>query len=124
MSGGFFEYKDSSLARDIFGWDIDFDYNLADKDIEKNRAKVRKRNVFEDKEISEMIYDIFCIIHSYDWYTCGDTGPEDYRGDVKYFKDKWFGNTDSERIKLEIDKCTAEIRAELLNEFGLKEETE
>lgn len=123
MSGGNFSYKDSALANEIFGWDVDIGYNLADKDFEKNRAKVRKRNVFEDKEISEMIYDMFCLIHSYDWYTCGDTGPDDYKKDVEYFKNKWFGKSEKERVQLEIDKCLAEIRAELLNEFGLVEET-
>ncbi len=121
MSGGRFDYKDSSLAHEIFDWSIDIDYDLADKNLEKERTKVRKINPFEDKEISELVYDMFCLIHSYDWYTCGDTGPDDYRKDIEYFKNKWFGKSDKERVKLEIDKGLAEIREELLTEFCVTE---
>lgn len=123
MSGGAFNYRDSDLAQEIFDWRVTVDYDLADKNLEKERMKVRKQNPFEDKEISEMIYDMFCLIHSYDWYTCGDTGPDDYKKDVEYFKNKWFGKSEKERVQFEIDKCLAEIREELLKEFGLLEET-
>ena len=56
MSGGRFDYIDSRCKSEIFGWDDRF------------------RNVFEDREISELIFDVFDLIHDYDWYASGDTG--------------------------------------------------
>ena len=122
MSGGRFDYRDGNLANEIFGWKVSVEYDLADESLEKSRKFVRKQNVFEDKEISEMIYDMFCLIHSYDWAVSGDTGREDYRKDVKYFKNKWLGRTDEERIRSEIEKCLEEAKENLLETFGLKEE--
>ena len=49
MSGGRFNYMDSTIKNEIFGW--------TNKPI----------NVFEDREISELVWDVFDLIHSYDW---------------------------------------------------------
>ena len=76
-----------------------------------------KLNPLEDKELSELVYDVFCLLHSYDWYISGDTGEEDYRNDVKYFKDKWLKRSSNYRVKDEIDKTLAEAKEELLNMF-------
>lgn len=118
MSGGFWDYRDSSLAHDIFGWRCYIDYGLKDKEmLAVSRQNVRRDNPFEDKEISELVYDVFCLIHSYDWYHSGDTGEDDYREDVKYFKDKWFGKSVDDRVKSEIEKGIEEVRTSLLQEF-------
>lgn len=122
MSGGRFDYNDSSLAHEIFGWDVDIDYNLDEKHLEHARQLVRKKNVFEDKEISELIYDVFCLIHSYDWYRSGDTGKEDYRNDVAFFKNKWFGKTDDERIKKVVSDELSYFKSELKSMFLLEDD--
>ena len=57
MSGGLYNYLDSSLMNEIFGWN----------DIEGTVP-----NVFEDREISELTYDLLSLIHEYDWYKSGD----------------------------------------------------
>ena len=49
MSGGHFEYLDSRLKEEIFGW--------TDK----------PENVFEDREISELVFDVLDLIHEFDW---------------------------------------------------------
>ena len=74
MSGGRFDYKDSILKDEIYGW--------ADKPI----------NVFEDREISELVWDVFDLIHDFDWYTSGDTCKETYLKAKSDFKKKWFSN--------------------------------
>ena len=60
MSGGRFEYIDGRLKDEIFGW--------TDK----------PGNVFEDKEISELVWDVLDLIHDFDWYASGDTCKETY----------------------------------------------
>ena len=56
MSGGHFEYLDGRLKDEIFGYE--------------NKVK----NVFEDREISELVFDVLDLIHEFDWYYSGDAG--------------------------------------------------
>lgn len=100
MSGGRFDYLDSRLKSEIFGW--------ADK----------PRNVFEDKEVSQLIWDVFELIHAYDWYKSDDTSEQDYLEEKKRFKDKWL-REDSDRCKTIVDEALAEVKAELYKTFGL-----
>lgn len=100
MSGGRFNYIDSQLKSEIYGW--------TDK----------PRNVFEDKEISQLIWDVFELIHAYDWYDSGDTSEKNYLEEKKKFKDKWL-REDSDRCKTIVDEALAEVKAELYKTFGL-----
>ena len=74
MSGGKFNYVDSRLKDEIFGW--------ADE----------PRIVFEDREISELVLDVLNLIHDYDRYASGDTCKETYLKSKAEFKKKWMGN--------------------------------
>lgn len=71
MSGGRFDYKDMALKSEIFGY--------SDKPY----------NVFEDLEISELVWDTLDLIHEYDWYASGDTCKSDYLEAKADFKKKW-----------------------------------
>ena len=102
MSGGRFDYADENAMIEIFGF-CDSD-NIP--------------NVFEDREISELIYDVFNLIHDFDWYACGDTGKEDYLESKQRFKKKWFGTKRGLRIKRIIDDAIERTRAELYETFG------
>ena len=102
MSGGHFEYLDSRLKDEIFGYE--------------NKVK----NVFEDREISELVFDVLDLLHEFDWYYSGDTGKETYLGAKAEFKKKWFGNRGI-RIKRTIDKALDEVRAELYETYGIEE---
>ena len=117
MSGGHWGYENDSTCREIFGWGLDPDYGLNSEVMKKNALLARKFNPLGDKELSELVYDVFCLLHSYDWYTSGDTGEEDYKNDVKFFKEKWLKRSSSDRVKDEIDKTLAETKEELLNMF-------
>lgn len=102
MSGGRFSYVDNRLREEIFGW--------TDK----------PTNVFEDKEISELVWDVLDLIHQFDWYSCSDSSEETYLKAKAKFKQKWFGNPD-ERIKRIIDETVNECRSELYKTFGVFE---
>ena len=62
MSGGYFEYADRRAKDEIFGYSGD----------------KPKGNVFEDREITELVWDVFNLIHDFDWYQSGDTCKETY----------------------------------------------
>lgn len=96
MSGGYFGYSNDNAAREIFGYDTKISYGLEKlKDESKQAAN---DNPLEDHEISELVYDVFCLLHSYDWYKESDTSYETYQEDVKFFKDKWLRSDPSERM--------------------------
>lgn len=103
MSGGRFDYIDSRCKDEIFGWSAE-----------------KPRNVFEDREISELIWDVFDLIHDYDWYASGDTCEETYLKSKAKFKRKWLKN-DEKRAQRVIDNAIDEVRQELYKTFGVAE---
>lgn len=105
MSGGHFDYKDSMLKHEIFGW--------SDKPC----------NVFEDREISELVWDVLDLIHEYDWYTSGDTSKGTYLNKKTTFKEKWFSNR-GVRVRQIVDAALQETKQELYDTFGFEEATQ
>lgn len=103
MSGGRFNYTDGTLKREIYGW-VD-----------------RPHNVFEDREISELVWDVLELIHDYDWYASGDTGKETYLKAKAEFKKKWFSNR-GVRIRRIVDDAIEECKKELYDTFGFDDE--
>lgn len=119
MSGGHcFDYRDISLAGDIFGYGR-LDYDMDSKENKESRKIVRKRNYFEDAEISELIYDIFCLMHSFDWYKSGDIDENDYRESVKYFKTKWFDTPRNEQIEKVITNSIEQLKEDMYKTFDI-----
>ena len=111
MSGGRFDYADERAMNEIFGF-CDSD-NIP--------------NVFEDMEISELIYDVFNLIHDYDWYACADTDEDDYLRAKEIFKNKWLGSNKDlreRRLKMIVDKAVDNLRDELYKTIGEEKERE
>ena len=106
MSGGHFEYADSRLKDEIFGW--------ADK----------PSNVFEDMEISELVWDVLNLIHDYDWYASGDTCKETYLKAKNKFKKKWFDSKRDVRLRKIVDEALRRTKAELYETIGYDAEGE
>lgn len=102
MSGGHFDYKNDYLKTEIFGW--------CDK----------PQNVFEDWEISELVWDVFDLIHDFDWYKSGDTRKDTYLKQKSDFKKKWFSNR-GVRVRRIIDTAIDELRQELCESFSREE---
>jgi hypothetical protein len=111
MSGGYWDYKNDQAARAIFGWNMDCDYG---HDGFSQGKYARMNNPLGDRMISELVWDVFCLLHSYDWYIEGDTSKKAYMEDLKYFKNKWLNLTPNELIQREIDKTLVQARAELM----------
>lgn len=102
MSGGRFNYWDGNLKSEIFGWTD------------------TPKNVFEDWEISKLVFEVLDLIHDYDWYICGDTCRETYLLKKEAFKKRWLGNN-GVRVQEIVDERIQELRSELYETFGLKE---
>ena len=101
MSGGAFDYVDSRLKSEIFGYDDKF------------------RNVLEDREISELTWDLLDLLHAYDWYASGDTCKETYLKAKAEFKKKWLNNR-GVRVKRIVDEAIEDVRKELYETYGLE----
>lgn len=102
MSGGHFNYEDTRLKHEVFGWGDSW------------------RNVFEDVEISELVWDILDLIHEYDSYVCGDTDKEDYLKAKAEFKRKWLDNR-GVRVRRIVDEAVQRCKAEMYETFGIAE---
>ena len=106
MSGGRFNYINDTCQNEIFGYFYDDE---------------RLPNIFEDREITELIYDVFNLIHEYDWYASGDTGKDTWLGQKKAFKQKWLNNR-GVRVKRIVDDAIADCKAELYETYGLEDD--
>ena len=103
MSGGYFNYMDSQLKSEVFGWSNQW------------------WNVFEDQEISELVWDIFDLMHDFDWYKKGDTNRETYLRAKADFKKKWMDNR-GVRVRRIVDEALQRTKEELYETFGIVEE--
>lgn len=104
MSGGRFNHADSQLKSDIFGY-----------------FSEKPGNVFEDREISELVWDVLDLIHDFDWYASGDTCKETYLEKKAAFKKKWLSNR-GVRVRRIVDEALAEVKAELYETYGITPE--
>lgn len=102
MSGGHFDYIDSRAKNEIFGY--------GDK----------WWNVFEDREISELVWDIFDLIHEFDWYRSGDTSKLEYLNAKTNFKKKWFSNR-GVRIRRTINDAIQDVKQELYETYNVND---
>lgn len=114
MSGGHWEYKNDTACCEIFDWELNPVYGLGGKDHKRYSAIARQLNPCEDVEMSELVYDVFCLLHSFDWYASGDNMPETYQKDVEFFKQKWFKSTRSERLKGYVDSAVFDLYEKLM----------
>ena len=103
MSGGYFNYTDSQFKTELFGW--------TDK----------SWNVLEDREISDMTWDLLNLIHTFDYYKSGDCSKEKYLAEKKLFKNKWFSNR-GVRVRNVIDTAIEELKEELYETYGITNE--
>ena len=68
--------------------------------------------------MSELVWDVFCVLHSCDWYKSGDTGEDSYREDVERFKEKWLTVIGEDRIKEMVARELETAREELGKAIG------
>ncbi len=72
-----------------------------------------------------MVFDVLCLLHSYDWAASGDTDESVYWNDVAELKKRWFKTNREAQMLNIIDICTETLRASLYKTFmGKPLETE
>lgn len=121
MSGGYFEYINDRACNEIFGWSLCPDYG--DRGFAQSAA-ARRMNPLDDLVMSELVWDVFCVLHSFDWARSGDTGEEDYRSDVECFKKKWLKPMRGKRAKEIVDDELQTVRKKLYVAFDIRESDE
>ena len=117
MSGGYWDYRDRSLATDIFGYHIDTSCGLAGEKHDENMRIVIKDNRLGDPEISAIAFELFCLLYSYDYAESGDSCRDDYRKDAEAFKQRWLKTSRTKQVQRMIDICTENLRQELYETF-------
>ena len=103
-----------TFVHDLFGWDVYVNYGETGFSQSK---MAREANPLQDKELSELLWDLLCVTYSKFYYESGDISEDTYEKDRKYFKNKWIGRSSTQRIKDELDKHLAEARDQLYYEF-------
>ena len=116
MSGGYFCGHTDRLAEDLFA----FQYPHYGQKGFSGSALARQQNPLEDKTISELTWDLLCVLHAFDYYKSGDIGEDAYREDVEHFKGKWCKPYSKKRTKEIVDAEVAALRLELYYDFGLE----
>ena len=102
MSGGYFNYANNNLQDKIFtrSW---------------TGTRDPRDDPFHDVEISDIVFDVFELIHALDYYESADYGEGTYRKCLTEFKDKWFGKgARQKRLLKYIDDAFASARADLI----------
>ena len=91
MSGGHFDYKNDSLEYALYeDLDVTVKYDLDGGDwYDESIEKVKEQDIMQDKELSELLYDVMCLLNSLDYYLSGDIGWATYEMDTQFFKEKW-----------------------------------
>ena len=126
MSGGRWNYNQCNLGYEMFpGCDVCYGIGSDERNKYRNYSGnvklARKLNPMEDKQISELVFDVLCLIYSADWYQSGDIGEDCYREDIKVFKEKWLKVKPDDSVKTEIDKSIQELKEELYVSFGVED---
>lgn len=78
------------------------------------------QNRMYDYEMNDLIKDLIPVLQELEWWQSCDSSEEDYREEVKKFKQKWFKNDRTERLKGYIDENIEGIRKSL---YQVLEET-
>lgn len=106
MSRGYWNYKNQDLCDNIFGWNSDVD-NVP--------------NVFEDKEISQLIREVFYLLYAFDSYKCSDWSEGTWLEVKNKFKEKWLGAPTDDRVKAIVEQVMNEAKAEIYKTFDIEE---
>ena len=75
-----------------------------------------------DPELNDLMEDISELAHDLEWWQSGDYDEEDYRKTVTKFKKKWFNSSREVRLKKYVAEAVKELKTDLYNMIGIKEE--
>lgn len=115
MSRGCWDYIDERLCEDIFGYSSGY---MNSPPIKPIPTKVREENRLGDAFLSEIAYDVFCMLYACDSYKCGDIGEDTYRKQLKVFKDKWVNHRNSKNINRVLSEYVERFKRDIYDYFG------
>ncbi len=124
MSGGYWNYENDVLAHEIFGYHFDFECGLEGSEHDFQYEEAVKKNPLKDRELSALAFDVFCLLHSFDWAESGDTDWDNYHSSVFSFKKRWFEEIRSEQIRRIIDISILDLKNDLYRTFIEESEKE
>ena len=87
MSGGYLNYQPYEIAGALYPG-LNLDYG---DDGYSQTTKAGKINPFGDIEISEMCWDMLCLLKALEWKNSGDIGVDTYEACLKDFAVRWCG---------------------------------
>lgn len=116
MSGGYLSGAHERLADELFGWDKMICYG--DRGFQYSKWAGDK-NPLKDREISEIAWDLLCVLYSFDYYQSGDNSEDQYKEDVQHFKNRWLKPGRKATAKRLIDEECQHLREELYKELGI-----
>lgn len=119
MSGGYLSNTNDRLAEELFGA---LPYPSYGERGAALSATARQVDPLEDKLLSELVWDVMCLLDSYDYYKSGDICGEGYREDVDRFKAKWLKPFKKDQVRKIVTEELEATRKELYRTFGLEEE--
>ena len=96
MSGGSHNYIAYTINGELFEDRIETHYtNVCD---EKNARIARNLNPMHDRELSELIADVMCLLYGLEWFDSCDIGEETYKECANKSKAKWMHRTEKDRV--------------------------
>lgn len=114
MSGGSHNYIANEINEALFENRIDNHYqNVCD---EKIAIIARNFNPMHDRELSELMADVMCLLYGLEWFDSIDIGEEKYKECVNKFKAKWMHRTEKDRLNSYLDDLKSYYE-ELAEEF-------
>ena len=80
--------------------DIAMIERLVNKEIKKveNARIARDLNPMHDRELSELMADVICLLYGLEWLDSCDIGEETYKKCVNKFKAKWMHRKENDRL--------------------------
>ena len=111
MSGGAWNYYNEMLSCDIF--DVSVPKPWASHAAECRREALKK-NPFGDREISELVYDVFELLVARDFLISSDICEDTYNEYANAFKDKWFKQPRGKRLERIVDEAVNGLKDELM----------
>lgn len=114
MSGGSLNYLASTMCDSLFGYKTDRDYEMICNN--DNARIARNLNPMHDRELSELMADVICLLHALEWYDSCDIGEETYKECVNKFKAKWLKRTEKDRLNSYLEDLKSYYE-NLLEEF-------
>lgn len=83
MSGGSLNYLAFKMNDELYDQAC---VHYSNVDNPKEAICARRDDPFEDSDISELVFDVACVVHALEWYKSGDICEETYREILAKFK--------------------------------------